>query len=149
MIIWKERTILDKEIVVTEKVAKFIEWANSLGEDEVRKRVREKIDEIRDIPKNTRDRDGFFWDDRLVPNDKNDQYKNGGDCNLCKRKSYCGTQCGANKVLKKITTPYLYQMYLDENPEVAAEEAAGNAKKMTPDDVLKMVGAHDGQQLLF
>lgn len=134
---------MSNEIQVTEKMAKFIDWVTSLGEDEVRKRIRDKINEIKNLPPNVRDRDGYYWDIRLEPNDGNDQYKHGGDCNLCKRLKYCGTKCGANKVLKKITTPYLYQMYIDENPEVAAEEAAG---RITPDDMLKIVGADDGQQ---
>lgn len=134
---------MSNEIQVTEKMAKFIDWVNGLGEEEVRKRIREKIDEIKNLPPNVRDQDGYYWDIRLEPNDGIDQYKHGGDCNLCKRLKYCGTKCGANKALKKITTPYLYQMYIDENPEVAAEEAAG---RITPDDMLKIVGADDGQQ---
>ena len=137
---------LSEQIEVTEKMAKLIEWANGLGEEEVRARIREKLNEIRDMPKNTRDKDGFFWDIRLEPNDNNDQYKHGGDCNLCKRKKYCETQCGANKALKKITTPLLYQMYVDENPEAAAEEAA---KRITPEDVLKMVGDENADSLPF
>lgn len=137
---------MEQTVQVTEKMGSFIEWAYNLGEEEVRKRVREKIIELRDMPKNTRDKDGFSWDERLEPNDGIDQYKHGGDCNLCKRLKYCLTKCGANKALKKITTPYLYQLYLDENPEAAAGEAA---KSITPDDLLKMVGAEDGQKLLF
>ena len=131
------------EIQVTEKMAKFIEWVDSIGEEEVRRRIREKIAELRDMPPHLRDKDGLFWDIRLEPNDDGDQYRHGGDCNLCKRIKYCQTKCGANKALKKITTPYLYQMYLDENPEAAAQEAA---TKMTPDDVLKMVGAKDDNE---
>ena len=131
-----------EEIEVTEKMAKFIDWCNSLGEDEVHRRVREKIIEVADMPVEARINDGIRFDIRLMPNDEKDQYHNGGDCNLCKRKSYCGRQCGANKALKKVTTPFLYQMYLDENPEAAMEEAA---KRITPDDVLKMVGAKDEQ----
>lgn len=137
---------MSEKIEVTEKMAKFIEWANGLGEEEVRRRVREKLAELRDMPKNTKDKDGFFWDVRLEPNDGSNQYKYGGDCNLCKRYSYCATQCGANKKLKEIMTPVLYQMYLDDNPEAAAAETA---QRITPEDVLKMVGADDGQQLLF
>ena len=48
----------------------------------------------------------------------------------------------------KVTTPTLYQMYLDENPEAAAEEAAAAAAKMTPEDVLKMVGIADERGVL-
>lgn len=137
-----------EQIEVTEKMAKFIDWAYSLGEEEVRRRVREKIMELKNMPPNMRDKDGLFWDIRLEPNDSFDQYRNGGDCNLCKRKNYCNTQCGANKALKKVTTPTLYQMYLDENPEAAAEEAAAVAAKMTPEDVLKMVGIADERGIL-
>lgn len=135
---------MSKDILVTEKMAKFVEWLNSFSEEDLRKRVREKIAELRDMPPNIRDENGFFWDIRLEPNDNNDQYRNGGDCNLCKRVKYCGKQCGANKVLKKIMTPYLYQLYLNENPEAAMEEAA---KRITPDDVLKMVNADDDSKL--
>lgn len=138
----------EQQIEVTEKMAKFIDWAYDLGEEEVRRRVREKIMELRDMPPHTRDKNGFFWDIRLEPNDNFDQYRYGGDCNLCKRKKYCSTQCGANKALKKVTTPTLYQMYLDENPEAAAEEAAATAARMTPEDVLKMVGVADERGLL-
>lgn len=137
---------MSETIEVTEKMSKFIDWVNELGEEEIRKRVREKLVELRDMPKNVKDKDGFFWDIRLEPNDNANQYKFGGDCNLCKRNKFCNTQCGANKALKKITTPFLYQMYLDENPEAAAQEAAGNGVSITPDDVLKMVGADDGHE---
>ena len=137
-----------EQIEVTEKMAKFIDWAYGLGEEEVRRRIREKLVELREMPAKMRDKNGFFWDIRLEPNDNFDQYRYGGDCNLCKRKGYCGTQCGANKALKKITTPVLYQMYLDENPEAAAEEAAAAAAKMTPEDVLKMVGIADERGVL-
>lgn len=133
---------MENTIQVTEKMGKLIDWVNGLGEEETRRRIREKICELRDMPKNTQDKDGFFWDIRLEPNDNPDQYRHGGDCNLCKRKEYCGTQCGANKALKKITTSLLYQMYMDENPEAAAEEAAN---RITPQDVLNMVGDKDAE----
>ena len=134
--------MMQEQIEVTEKMAKFIKWVEGIGEDETRKRIREKLGEIKEMPAIERQKYNFFWDIRLEPNDDPDQYHYGGDCNLCKRKKYCSTQCGANKVLKKITTPLLYQMYLDANPEAAAEEAAANVSKMTPDDVLKMVGVN-------
>lgn len=134
---------MNNEIQVTEKMAKFIDWAQGLGEEEVRRRVRDKIIAVAEMPFEARVNEGIEFDIRLMPNDGIDQYHNGGDCNLCKRKNYCSTQCGANKALKKITTPYLYQMYLDENPEVAAQEAA---ERMTPEDVLKMVGAENDEQ---
>lgn len=137
---------MSEKIEVTEKMAKFIDWVYELGEEEVRKRIRERLVTLRDMPKNTKDKDGFFWDVRLEPNDGSNQYRYGGDCNLCKRKEYCATQCGANKKLKEITTPMLYQMYLDENPEAAATETA---ERITPEDLLKMVGADDGKQSLF
>ena len=131
---------MSEDIQVTEKMANFINWCLNLGEEETRRRVREKILEVAKMPYEARVNDKIEFDIRLMPNDGVDQYRNGGDCNLCKRKKYCSTQCGANKALKKITTPYLYQMYLDENPEAAAEEAAGAVSRMTPEDVLKMVG---------
>ena len=137
---------MSETIEVTEKMARFIEWARGVGEDEIRKRIRERLVALRDMPKHMRDKDGLYWDVRLEPNDDDDQYRNGGDCNLCKRKDYCAKQCGANRELKKVVTPFLYQMYLDENPEAEMAEAA---ERITPEDVLKMVGADDGQKLLF
>ena len=94
---------------VSEKMAKFIEWVNR-----------------------------FVWDDALEKNDGVEQWKHGGDCNECRRRGYCLTQCRPNKLLKKITTPFLYAAYLEEHPEIVAEEAKN---RITPEDVLKMVGA--------
>ncbi len=131
---------MSDQITVTEKMSKFIDWCYALGEEDVRRRVREKIVELRNMPQNMRDKNGFFWDIRLEPNDEEDQYRHGGDCNLCRRKDYCKTQCGANKALKKITTPTLYQMYLDENEDAAAEQAAETLGRMTPEDILNMAG---------
>ena len=131
---------MNEQIVVSEKMARFIEWANSLGEDECRRLVRENINELKKLPPHMRDKNGFYWDIRLEENDGNDQYRTGGDCTLCKRANYCSKQCGANKALKKVSTPFLYQRYLEAHPEEVAKEVAAT---MTPDDVLKAVGVQD------
>ena len=134
---------MDNTITVKgERMAEFVKWVFSLGEDKLRSLVREKLEEISKIPKNVRDKNGFFWDDRMTPNDNGDQYKQGGDCNLCKRKEYCGSQCPCNKLLKRVTMPFLYQLYLDENPEAAVREAAA---RLTPEQLLEMVGAENAQ----
>ena len=136
--------VIEDELSVSPKMGRFIKWAESLGEEKLREMVRDKILELKeyskDKPRGQRDKDGFVWDDALEPNDGHDQWKSGGDCNLCRKKKYCGTQCRPNKVMKRMITPFLYQIYLDENPEAAAEEVATS---MTPEDVLKMVGIHE------
>ena len=135
---------MEDSVTVTPKMASFIDWCYSLGEDKVREMVRGKIlelkEESKDKPKGKRNKDGFVWDAALEPNDGKDQWKNGGDCNLCRKIKYCGTKCRANRLLKQITTPFLYQIYLDENPDAAAAEVATSMK---PEDVLKMVGIHE------
>ena len=126
---------------VNEWMADFIGWVNTKGINEVRDMIREHLAEIKKS-NNTSGKshvdEGFKWDDALEPNDGVDQWKNGGDCNLCRKVKFCATQCRANKLLKKITTPFLYQRYLDENPEVAAKRQGLSIK---PEDVAKMVNA--------
>lgn len=107
-------------VQVTEKMANFIGWANVKGQDEIRRIIREHLAEIKEEAK-TKGNKLAGWDDALEPNDGNDQWKNGGDCNLCRKASYCMTKCRANKLLKKITTPLLYQEYVNENPDLVAQ----------------------------
>lgn len=131
---------MENTVQVTEKMAAFVDWAYNKGQDEVRRMIRERLDMLKEeCGKNGGrvDSEGFKWDDALEANDGNDQWKHGGDCNLCRKVSYCLTKCRANKLLKAITTQFLYQCYLEENPEVMAEEAK---KTITPDDVLKGMG---------
>lgn len=131
---------MENTIQVTEKMAAFVDWANGKGEDDVRKMIRDRLAMLKEEcakTANRTDSDGYKWDDALEPNDGVDQWKHGGDCNLCRKLSYCMTKCRANKLLKKITTPFLYEMYLQENPDVVAEEAAGT---VTPEDMLKGLG---------
>ena len=133
----------DTTVQVTEQMAGLIDWANSKGQEDIERMIREKLLKLKEWDaQNPRvaDENGFKWDAALEPNDGNDQWKHGGDCNKCRKINYCGTKCRANKLLKNITTPFLYQAYLEENPEAAAKEAA---KSITPDDVLKMVGAEE------
>ena len=128
----------EKTIQVTEKIADFIGWANTKGQDEVRRMIREHLAEIKEQygkSKESHVDDGYEWDDALEPNDGVDQWKHGGDCNLCRKVDYCATQCRANKLLKKITTPYLYNIYLEENPDAAVKNGA-----ITPEMLAKQLG---------
>lgn len=128
-------------IQVTEQMGDFIGWANAKGQDEIMKMVSERLAKLKEFDKecpHMTDPDGFRWDDALEPNENVDQWKHGGDCNKCRKVNYCLTKCRANKLLKRITTPFLYQAYLEEHPEAAAKEAK---KSITPEDVLKMVNA--------
>lgn len=131
---------MNDEIQVTEKVAEFVKWAQEKGEVEVRRLIRERLAMLKEEcakTDNHADSEGFKWDDALEPNDGNDQWKNGGDCNKCRKLKYCGTQCRANKLLKKITTPFLYRCYVSEHPEAAMEEVG---KSIKPEDVVKKLG---------
>lgn len=115
-------------VQVTEQMAEFIKWAGDKGEDEIRKMIRDHLVELKEhaeATNNTRKKGEVGWDAALEPNDGNDQWKHGGDCNLCRKASYCLTKCRANKLLKKVSTPLLYQAYLDDVPEAAAKHAAG------------------------
>lgn len=128
-------------IQVTEQMGDFIGWANAKGQDEIMRMVNERLAKLKEFDKecpHMTDPDGFRWDDALEPNENVDQWKHGGDCNKCRKVNYCLTKCRANKLLKRITTPFLYQAYLEEHPEAAAKEAK---KSITPEDVLKMVNA--------
>lgn len=111
--------VAEMTIQVTEKMANFIGWANAKGQNEVRRIIREHLAEMKEEAQ-TKGNKVAGWDDALEPNDGNDQWKHGGDCNLCRKGSYCLTKCRANRLLKKVTTPLLYQAYLDENPDAAA-----------------------------
>lgn len=116
----------ERTIQVSEAMADFIEWANGKGEDEIRRMVREHVMQLKEeyeTSKESRVNDGFKWDNALEPNDDITQYKHGGDCNLCKRGKYCLTKCRPNKLLKRVTTPWLYQKYLEDVPEAAAKAA--------------------------
>lgn len=130
---------MNNDIQVTKKVADFVQWAYDKGQDEVRRIIRERLAMLKEEcakTANHTDSDGFKWDDALEPNDGNDQWKYGGDCNLCRKLPYCKTQCRANRLLKQITTPTLYELYLQEHPEAAAAEAAS----ITPDQMMKQLG---------
>lgn len=131
---------MNSEIQVTEQMAAFIQWANEKGEDETRRIIRDRLLMLKEECEKTGghvDSDGFKWDDALEPNEDVDQWKHGGDCNLCRKINYCNTRCRANKLLRSITTPFLYQCYIEEHPEVAAKEAG---KSVTPEDVIKQLG---------
>jgi len=132
----------ENEIQVSEQMAEFIKWAYDKGESEVRKMVRDHLAEMKahaEATGNTHKKGEEGWDDALEPNDGNDQWKHGGDCNLCRKVQYCKKKCRANKLLKRVTTPLLYQAYLDDVPEAAAKHAAGfdNEKLMKQLGVLQ------------
>ena len=129
----------DKTITVVDWVADFIKWAEEKGQDALRSMVRSYLLEIKaqnEVSQESRIDEGFKWDDSLEPNDGSDQWKHGGDCNLCRRENYCGRQCRANKLLKKLSTPFLYQQYLNENPEAAAK----NPKAFPTEQIMKENG---------
>ena len=135
----------EKTIQVTEKIGKFVDWANNKVQDEIMKMVRERLGMLKEecaLKNGAPDSDGLKWDDTLEPNDWNDQWKHGGDCNLCRKLSYCMTQCRPNKLLKRVTTPFLYECYLQEHPEEVAQEAANG---ITPEDMAKMVSGNVAQ----
>ena len=126
-------------IQVTEQMAAFIGWANTKGQDEIRKMVRDYLAEIKEQNETSgesRVDEGFKWDNALEPNDNLNQWEHGGDCNLCRKASFCGRKCRANRLLKKIITPFLYQKYLDENPDAAAL----GVKSMDPETLMKQLG---------
>ena len=128
-------------VQVTPTMAGFIQWANDKGQDEIMGMVHDRLMKLKEYDENNKgmaDDHGFKWDSALEPNDGIDQWKHGGDCNKCRKINYCLTKCRPNKLLKKITTPFLYEAYLEEHPEAAVEEAK---KTITPDDVLRMVNA--------
>lgn len=130
---------MEKTIQVTEEMAAFIKWAEEKGLEEVRRILREKLQALKEHDEKahgTKDEDGFVWDPQLEENDRNDQYHKGGDCNKCKRAKYCSTQCRPNRVLKAISTPILYQVYLSEHPELIAK---GIAHSVKAEDVAQMV----------
>ena len=126
-----------------QKMADFFQWAYEKGSEELSRLVREKLLAIKqetkeeEIPKGKPTKEGYVWDDILEPNEKPSQWKLGGDCNKCRKVDYCGTRCRANKLLRAITTPYLYSVYLDEHPEAVAREVAAS---ITPEKILEMAG---------
>ena len=131
--------MVERTVQVSEWMAEFIGWVNTKGEDEVRKLVREKLAEIKaqnEVSKDSHVDEGFKWDNALEPNDDVDQWKHGGDCNLCRKVKYCTRKCRPNRLLKKIMTPYLYRMYLTENPEAIAKNPNG----LTTEELMKMAG---------
>lgn len=128
-------------VQVPEWMADFIGWAEAKGQDSVRAMVREYVNKLRkenDVSQESRITEGFKWDPVLEPNDDVDQWKHGGDCNLCRKIGYCMTKCRANKTLQRITTPFLYQQYLEENPDAAAKR---KIEGIDPQTILNMVNA--------
>ena len=114
----------ERTIQVTEQMADFIGWAGAKGEDTIRGMIRDYLAELKEkaeATNNWKKARETGWDDAIAPNDDVDQWKHGGDCNLCRKADYCLTKCRANKLLKKITTPFLYQKFLEDVPEAAAK----------------------------
>ena len=112
----------ERIVQVSERAAELIGWMNAKGIDEVRKMIREHLAALKEAAeKNPAEKNG--WDPVLEPNDGVDQWKHGGDCNMCRKADYCVNKCRANKTLKKITTPMLTQAYLQENPDKIGKES--------------------------
>jgi len=130
----------EQTVQVTEQMADFIMWANGKGEDEIRKMIRDRLAELKahaEATHNWKERKETGWDDALEPNDGNDQWKHGGDCNLCRKVDYCLTRCRANKLLKSVTTPFLYQAYLADVPEAAAKYGSSG---INTEEIMKQAG---------
>lgn len=133
------------EIMVTEKMAALIQWANDKGQDEVRRLIRERLAMLKKecaLKNGLPDSDGYKWDDALEPNDGGDQWKHGGDCNICRKLDYCNTQCRANKLLKRVSTHFLYECYLQDNPQEVMSEAANG---LTPEQLVAQLGADNAK----
>lgn len=107
-------------VQVTEQMADFIGWANAQGQEKIRGIIRDHLAKMK-AEAELKGNQTAGWDAALEPNDGADQWKHGGDCNLCRKAEYCLTKCRANKLLKKVTTPLLYQEYLNDVPEAAAK----------------------------
>lgn len=123
--------MIERTVQVSEKMAGLIGWMNVKGRDAVNEMIQERLAEIKKEAEEKGNK-AAGWDDIMEPSDGADQWKQGGDCNLCRKAEYCGTKCRANKLLKKAVTPYLYQKYIDENPEAAA-------KSINPSDLTGLV----------
>jgi len=124
---------------VSEEMADFVKWAYDKGREEITRMVNERLAELKEFSEKNNghpDEDGFKWDPALEPNDGVDQFHHGGDCNKCRKIKFCGKKCRPNRLLKAITTPYLYQAYLEDHPEVAAKKVIGAIK---PEDVAQML----------
>jgi len=130
-------------VQVTEKMGKFVAWAAAKGQDEITRLVRERLAMMKEeCARNNgmKDSDGFVWNDLLEPSGNPEQWKRGGDCNMCRRQPYCLKQCRANRLLKAIATPFLYGLYMNDNPDAVMSEAA---KVLTPEMLLKQVGIEE------
>lgn len=122
------------------QIPDLISWMLGKGEEEIRRIVREHLADVHDAVETAKKSAGVnvpWWDDIITPNDDRSQWRQGGDCTVCGKRKYCKTQCRANRMLKRATSPFLYQEYLAEYPEA---EALIAAKKLTPEQLLKMLG---------
>lgn len=131
--------MVEKTIQVQEWMADFIAWVNARGYNETKKMICERLAEIKEQNQKSKGShidEGFKWDEALEPNDDVNQWEHGGDCNMCRKANYCQTKCRANKLLKKITTPMLYQWYLDENPDAAAKNPNG----VDTESIMRQIG---------
>jgi len=134
---------LKDEVTISGKMAALVKWVTDIGEDETRRLIRERLMMLKEecaARGGKPDSDGYKWDDAMEPNDGVDQWKHGGDCNMCRKVDYCGTQCRANKLLKQVSTQFLYECYLQANPQELMSEAASG---LTPEKVLEQLGIED------
>lgn len=51
---------------------------------------------------------------------ENEQWKTGGDCNKCRRQSYCNKPC---KQSRQQFVKYLIEQYTKEHPEILDSDA--------------------------
>ena len=130
--------MVEQVIQVTEQMADFVQWANEKGREEITRMVGECVDYYKSMDGKQIGNIIYRYDPVLDRNNGVDQWKHGGDCNMCRKAGYCMKKCRANRTLKGITTPYLYQKYLEDHPEVEASKAA---KSITPEDVANLVNA--------
>lgn len=123
------------------QIPDFMSWAVNIGEEKFRDMVREHLAEMKDASESAKNAEnastnGVWWDEIIAPNDGRNQWKQGGDCNLCGKREYCKTECRANRTLKKASSSFLYQKYFEEYPEA---KALMSAKRLTPEQLLKMM----------
>lgn len=123
-----------QEILVTEQMAEFIAWVEDKGKEYIDNLVRMCLTERKENDGKIVDGKLIKWDAALEPNDGNDQWKHGGDCNKCRKLAYCKKQCRPNRELKAVTTPYLYADYVKEHPEVIAKYGK---KGLDPNQLVK------------
>ena len=133
----------EETLTLNDQMFGFFQWMLELGEEKTMEMIRGKIRELEEFDSQhpgLATPDGYRWDPLLAMNDGPDQWHYGGDCNLCRKVKYCKTKCRANRLLKAVVTPFLYEQYLEASPDALAKEVTKAAKNMTPEQLLEMAG---------